>query len=354
MSTQQYHFSSPVGIISYGIALPEYTISTDLIADAWHKDGKAIAGGLGVQKKRIAGKDEDTVSLATLASQRALHANHVEPSSIGAVFIGSESHPYAVKPSATLVGQALGIGPAYHAADLEFACKAGTAAMQIVASMIKAGDIDTGLAIGSDTAQGAPGDALEFTAASGAGAYLFGSNEEEIIARLDATISYSSDTPDFWRGKLDKYPKHAGRLSGEPAYFHHVTEATKLLLEKTKTEVSDYTHVVFHMPNGRFPKRAAKMLGVKNEQLETGFIVSNIGNTYSACTPLGLARVLDHAKPGETILLTSYGSGSGSDSFAFTMTDAIKNFNPVQTIDDALRKETPLTYGQYVIMRGKL
>jgi hydroxymethylglutaryl-CoA synthase len=216
---------------------------------------------------------------------------------------------------------ALKINPMSHAADLEFACKAGTAAMQIVMSMVQAKQIKYGLAIGSDTAQGKPGDALEYSAASGAAAFLIGSSSKKHpgICSIDATLSYTTDTPDFWRNEGEAYPKHAGRFTGEPAYFHHIEKTTKAILEKTKLKASDINHVVFHMPNGKFPLEAAKRLGFSKEQMELGFIVPMIGNTYSACSPLGLTFVLEKAEKDEKILLVSYGSGAGSDAFVITI-----------------------------------
>jgi len=69
-------------------------------------------------------------TLAVEASRNALLMAGIEPSTIGAVYVGSESHPYAVKPTASMVAEAIGATPDLTAADLEFACKAGTAAVQ--------------------------------------------------------------------------------------------------------------------------------------------------------------------------------------------------------------------------------
>ena len=243
---------------------------------------------------------------------------------IQAIYVGSESHPYAVKPTATIVGEALGIGNNYFAADLEFACKAGTAALQICYGLVKADMIRYGLAIGADTAQATPGDILEYSASAGGAAFIVGNREQEIIATIDHTLSVSSDTPDFWRRPEQAYPQHMNRFTGEPSYFTHVIAATERMLNETNTQPSDYDYVIFHQPNGKFPRVAAKKLGFTFEQLEPGLLGTTVGNTYSGNSMPSLAAVLDVAQPGQKILLTSYGSGSGSDSFAFTTTQNIE------------------------------
>jgi hydroxymethylglutaryl-CoA synthase len=83
-------------------------------------------------------------------------------------------HPYAVKPSGTVVSEAIGAVPNIHCADFEFACKAGSEAMFVAMSLVKAGEVKYGLGIGADTSQGAPGDALEYSASAGAAAFLTG------------------------------------------------------------------------------------------------------------------------------------------------------------------------------------
>ena len=266
------------------------------------------------------GEGEDAFTMAYEAGKQAIEMAEIKPAQISAAFVGSESHPYAVKPTSGMVADALDLDPFCHCADLEFACKAGTASMQIVDSMVRAKQIRYGLAIGSDTAQAAPGDALEYTAAAGAAAVVIGpERSKHALCRIDYTLSFTTDTPDFWRGAQDKYPSHAGRFTGEPAYFRHMREATKGILEVAECETKDINHVVLHMPNAKFPGKVAKEFGFSKEQMKHGFIVPHIGNTYSACSPLGLTHVLQQAKEGETILLVSYGSGAGSDAFLFTM-----------------------------------
>ncbi len=347
------NYQKKIGIVSYGAYIPKYRITVDEIANNWGTDANSFKKGLGLIEKSVPGLDEDTVTLAVNSSLQAKKRLNRE-TKISAVYVGSESHPYAVKPTSSIVGEVLHLGENWTASDLEFACKAGSAGIQIVASHVASGWIDEGLAVGSDTAQGAPGDALEYSAAAGSAAFILG--KENIIAELKYTTSVTTDTPDFWRRENQKYPRHGSRFTGEPAYFKHIVNSTKRLLKETNMNISEFDHVVFHMPNGKFPLSVAKHLGVLNDQLKEGFIVERIGNTYSACSLLGLALVLDKAKVNEKLLVVSYGSGAGSDAFYFEIKPEIENFRKFiqknliydKSIEEQLESKIYLNYGQYV------
>src|SRR3972149_10608121 len=235
-----------VGILGYGSSLPRYRIKVDLIAKQWGADPEAIKRGLILYEKTVPGQDEDTITISVEAARYALQRARIDPQKIGAVYIGSESHPYAVKPSATILIEALGIGPHVHAASYEFACKAGTEAMYVAYSLVKAGEMEYAMGIGSDTSQGAPGDALEYSASAGGSAFIMG--KENIVAEILFTNSYTSDPPDFWRREGEQYPRQGGRFTGDPAYFKHIVGAGTALLAKAGMKPADFTHAVFHMP----------------------------------------------------------------------------------------------------------
>lgn len=350
---------SKSGIISYGAYLPKYRVTSEEIAKTYNRDPKSIKDGLGIIEKTVPAKDEDTITIAVNAATQAYKRISPLKEKIGAIYVGSESHPYAVKSTSAIVGEALGLTPNFTAADLEFACKAGTAGMQMVFSHVDSGRIDAGIAAGADTAQGAPGDMLEFSAACASAAFIIGNNKP--IAKLIHTTSFTTDTPDFWRREHEKYPTHGGRFTGEPAYLKHIVSATKNILEETNSTIKDYNHVIFHMPNGKFPQVVAKILGVDKSQMKFSFVVPYLGNSYSACSMIGLVNVLDNANPGEKILMTSYGSGAGSDSFVFEVTDEIvafrakiKNLEFDKMMSEQMERKEYLTYGQYVRHVGKL
>jgi hydroxymethylglutaryl-CoA synthase len=338
---------SDIGIVSYGAYIPRFRIKAEEIASVWGKDGKSISKGLGIYEKSVPSIDEDTATISVEAARNALKRCSINPSEIDAIYIGSESHPYAVKPTGTIVGEAIGATPELMVADYEFACKAGTAAIQSCFALVKSNLINYGLAIGADTSQAAPGDALEFSASAGGGAFIIG--KENVIASINSTKSYTTDTPDFWRRAERKYPAHGGRFTGGPAYFKHITNSSINLMNKINSKPEDYDYAIFHQPNGKFPVNVAKKLGFSFDQIKQGLLVPQIGNTYSGATMLGLASVLDIAKSGDRIFLTSYGSGAGSDSFDITITDNIDLLkrNNAPLVNQMVKNKKYIDYGTY-------
>ena len=343
-----------VGIVGYGAYLPRYRIKVESIATTWGADAENYKRGLQLTEKSVPGLDQDTITLSVEAARFALKRAGIDGSKIGAAYVGSESHPYAVKPTGTLLAEAIGATPECHTADFEFACKAGTEAMYLAYAQVKAGLIEYGIGVGGDTSQGAPGDALEYSASAGAAAFIFGT--EKILVRVDATYAYMTDTPDFWRREHEHYPQHAGRFTGEPAYFKHTLGAANGILKKTGLTPSDFAYVVFHQPNGKFPMLAGKRLGFPKEKVETGWLVPWLGNTYSGASPLGLTAILDVAKPGDRILMVSFGSGAGSDAFVFTVRDDILEAQDKapKTRPQLDENKIYLDYGRYAKFRGKI
>jgi len=343
-----------VGIVSYGAYIPRYRIKAEEIAKVWGANAKSIIDGLMVFEKSVPDMDEDAITIAVEAARNAIMRAKINSQDIGAIYVGSESHPYAVKPSATIVAEAIGAGPEnLTAADFEFACKAGTAAIQVCMGEVGSGMTKLGLAIGSDVSQGAPGDALEYTAAAGGVAYIIG--RDDLAAEIESTYSYTTDTPDFWRREGMPYPEHGGRFTGEPGYFKHVTSAANGLMKKLGTKPEDYKYAVFHQPNGKFPTKVAKTLGFTSSQIKPGLVVPRLGNTYSGSAMMGLAATLDVAKPGERIFVTAFGSGAGSDAFSIVVKDkidAIRGFAP--SVEELLADPIYIDYAKYARLKNKI
>ena len=176
-----------VGIVGYGSYIPRNRIALETIAEVWGASAPHMKKGLMLYEKSVPGHDQDVITMSVEAARNALKRCTVDPQDIGAIYIGSESHPYAVKPSGTVVAEAINATPSIRCADYEFACKAGSEAMYVCSQLVNAGSIRYGLGIGADTSQGMPGDALEYSASAGAAAFIFG--KDNIVAELHETYS---------------------------------------------------------------------------------------------------------------------------------------------------------------------
>ncbi|MCD6577716.1 MAG: hydroxymethylglutaryl-CoA synthase [Anaerolineaceae bacterium] len=340
----------PVGIIGYGVYIPQYRLPAVEIARVWGRSEKSVP----IKEKAVPGLDEDTVTMGIEAARNALARADIDPELLRAVWTGSESHPYAVKPSSTIIAEAIGASNHIQAADLEFACKAGTEAIVMCMGLVGSGMGDFALALGVDTAQGKPGDALEYTAAAGGAAFVIGP-AEKAMAEIVSTYSYVTDTPDFWRRAYQHYPEHGQRFTGEPAYFKHVSTAAQTMMDECGTTAKDYAYAVFHQPNLKFPRRVAKQLGFTDKQIKTGLLSSIIGNTYAGASLVGLTAILDEAKPGDRILMVSYGSGAGSDAMELRATERIAERRHAALMTaDYIARRIEIDYATYARYRGKL
>ncbi|MGQ9641565.1 MAG: hydroxymethylglutaryl-CoA synthase [Candidatus Bathycorpusculaceae bacterium] len=306
--------------------------------------------------------DEDAITAAVEAGKLALIHSGVDCSLIGKVYAGSESNPYAVKPIASKVAQVLRLGEAdedvqgVDAVDTEFACKAATSMFKDATSLVNypKSNVQYAMVIGTDNSQAAPRDCpggeLDLFVGFGGCAYIFG--KHDVIAEIEGWYSCTSDTPDFWRRDGEPYPMHGGRFTGDPAYFKHVRKSAGKLMEKLNLKPSDINYFVAHQPNVQFPTRVARELGFKEEQYLPSLQVAKFGNTYSGSSPLGLAAVLDIAKPEERILIASYGSGAGSDAYSLITTNQILDKRQRQKLTVKYQAENPfLEYVDYTTYR---
>ena len=258
-----------MGIIGYGAYVPRYRLPAAEVARVWTGGN----GGLPVKEKAVAGLDEDVITMSIEAARNALARAGIDPAELRAVWVGSESHPYAVKPSGTVVAEAIGAAPSISAGDWEFACKAGTEAM--VAAM--------GL-VGSGMAQLCPGDRHGYRPGPPgrrAGIHrrrrrggLHHRPGGEALAVIEASYSYVTDTPDFWRRAEQKYPEHGQRFTGEPAYFKHITEAGQVPDGCDRSQAAGFRLRGLPPAQHQIPAAGRRNAGLQPEQIKPGLLVA--------------------------------------------------------------------------------
>jgi hydroxymethylglutaryl-CoA synthase len=332
------------GIVGYGVYTSRFRI----------KEGSL--------ERAVPFVDEDAMTAAVEAGKMALVHSGVDSALVGKIYVGSESNPYAVKPIASKVAQVLKLGEeekdlqGVDAVDTEFACKAASSMFKDAVSLVNYPQFGVrhAMVIGTDNSQaaprGCPGGELDTFVGYGGSSFIFG--KYDVIAEIEGWYSCTSDTPDFWRRDGEPFPMHGGRFTGDPAYFKHVRKATTKLMEKCNLQTGDVDYFVTHQPNPQFPVKVAKQLGFKDEQYMVSLLVNKFGNTYSGCSLIGLAAVLDVAKPGERILITSYGSGAGSDSYLLRTTKQIVDKRQRQKLTVKFQAENPFVeYVDYTTYR---
>lgn len=305
--------------------------------------------------------DEDSVTAAVESGKLSLIHSGLDSSLVGKVYVGSESNPYAVKPIASKVAQVLELGEkdgdmqGVDAVDTEFACKAGTSMFKDASALVSYPNsgIKNAMVIGADNSQaapkGCPGGELDAFVGYGGAAFIIG--KQDVIAEIEGWYSCTSDTPDFWRRDGEPYPMHGGRFTGDPAYFKHIRKSACKLMERLNLKATDINYFVPHQPNPTFPVRIAKELGFKDEQYMPSLMINKFGNTYSGCSLIGLAAILDVAKPDERILVASYGSGAGSDAYLLRTTSQLIDKRARQKINVKFLADNPfieyLDYNTY-------
>jgi hydroxymethylglutaryl-CoA synthase len=347
---QEYRIAEPKkeydlpGIVGYGVYTSRFRI----------KEGNL--------ERSVPFIDEDAITASVEAGKLALIHAGIDSSRVGKIYVGSESNPYAVKPIASKVAQVLMLGEqdedvqGVDAVDTEFACKAATSMFKDAASLVNypRSNISNAMVIGADNSQAAPRDCpggeLDLFVGYGAAAFIFG--KCDVIAEIEGWYSCTSDTPDFWRRDGEPHPMHGGRFTGDPAYFKHIRMSAKKLMERINLKAQDINYFVAHQPNVQFPVRIAKELGFKEEQYLPMLQVAKFGNTYSGASPVGLAAVLDVAKPNDRILVASYGSGAGSDAYLLVTTDQILDKRQNQKFTVKYQAQNPfLQYVDYTTYR---
>lgn len=324
----------------------------DDIWEVWKNTSIAkITDSYKLSERTVLQPNEDSNTMAVAAAQRALAAMGGDTKNIDAAFLGTCTDPYDTRASVTVVQEALGLKKQIMSTDLQFGGKSGTTAMQLGMALIKAGMANQVLAVGSDTINRhtAPGFLHEYAASAGAVAVVLGS--EKVIAQIKGTASYSSEITDFFRIEGDRYIQDNG-VGGQPypefeiGMMDHIQGASDTLLSKLGCRPEEFQYAVFQQPYGSVPYIIGMRLGFTETQIAPGVVSNQIGDCGSASAMLGLARVLDQAKPGDKIFFCSYGFGAGADAFVFKVTDEILNYKPKKTVDALISNKRVVNYSK--------
>ncbi|MFX0086892.1 MAG: hypothetical protein ACFFAU_14620 [Candidatus Hodarchaeota archaeon] len=284
-----------------------------------------------LREKVVPGPNEDALTAGIQSLNYAIRRADIEPHQIDALFVVSESYPYAVKSSTAIAGKA-GLTDLKYGVRGEFACKPFGEFLDIAAALIDSGRCRYVAVTATDASQGAPGDDLEFSASFYSTSIILG--KENGIAEIKGRTSINYDFSDFIRKEGEEFPEHEGQ--GTSLAFRG------MILSALKKHIARYPDIspeclpgktwVIHSPNGSFPNEAlidignhygiplaekkfdedGKMLGIE-PVVNVSNLAPEIANGYSATVPTALCNAMETAKKGDEIMTVLYGSGAGSD-----------------------------------------
>jgi hydroxymethylglutaryl-CoA synthase len=327
------------GIIGYGVYVPKYRLKAADAAMPW--------GGWAAGEKAVCGGDEDAITMAVEAGEKAIKHAGVGPAQIGAIYIGTTSSPYIEQYITPILAETLDLRPETSMIDYCGSINGAANALLGCLDAIEAKRINCGLIIGAEDRATAP--AAEGEASFGAAAAAFVIGNDGTIADIEGMHTYSTLFPDRWRAVGDASVSNYFdyRFAREFGYQKHIVEASKGLMEKLGRKVEDFTYVVFQQPDERLPGLAARELGIKREVLAPGS-ASLLGDLGSCSAFINLAGVLDKAKPGEKILLASYASGSSNAASIIVCNHIEETRNQCVPLEKSVARKQYIDYTTYL------
>jgi len=310
-----------VRFLGIGTALPAARLTNADLERRLDTNDTWIRERTGIRSRRIAGEDDTTARLATIAGRRALDDAGLAAGDIDLVILATATPDTPCPATASRVAEALGTRGA--AFDLDAACSGFVYALH-VGSLLAAGPgVERVLVIGADrfTSLIDPDDrSTAVLFGDGAGAVVIGA-----LAPDDAAARHAggAPAPGVLSVDLGGDPGGADVLHVPAGSEHVVMDGPELFRRATRAIASSATAAlelagatpddvdlfVPHQANVRIIDAAAKRLGVPPER--TMVNLADLGNTSAASIPLALAdaRAAGRMPEGTQVLLVGIGAG---------------------------------------------
>ncbi len=327
------------GIVSYGAYIPIYRLSRETLNQVW--------GGTAKGEKAIANVDEDSLTMGVEAARNCLKG--VEKNSIDALYFASTTPPYKEKQSASIMAAALDLREDIITIDLTDSLRSGTLALSIALDAVKAGSAKKVLVVAADCRIPPPNSAFEPLFGDGAAAFLIGG--DGIAAEIEGSYYLTSEFIDVWRLEYDKITRTwEDRFIREKGYMPYLQKSVSTLLKKHNLTPKDFAKAAFYAPDGRMHRDMARSLGLDAKTQVQDPLFDKVGNTGAAFALMTLVGALEEARPGDRILLASY--GDGADAHILRVTEEIEKIADRKSITRNLESKLMLdNYGKYIKFR---
>ncbi len=310
-------------VVGWGMEVPAQVLSNQDIEAIVDTDDEWIAARTGIRERRIAEQRETTTSLAIRAAQKALNVADVLPSDIDLIIVATATPEHIFPSTASLVQDYLGARTA-GAYDLSAACSGFVYGVDMAASKIQTGAIQTALVIGAETLSRVVdwsdrGTCILF--GDGAGAVVLQGSDVpggvlSSVLRSDGsgwdmlTLPTVSSRDTYLQDGT--HEMHRIYMDGR-GVFRFATkvigESIRDALDQVGLTPDDLSLVIPHQANARIIQYAAKTLKIPEERIYSN--IERYGNTSAASIPIALAEAIDEGRlrPGDILGLVGFGGG---------------------------------------------
>ncbi len=320
------------GIVRYGSYVPYFRLTRSAI-------------GAGKGERAVASFDEDAVSMAVEAARDAVRGGIA----VDALLFATLSPAYAEKLDTATIQAALDLPETLSSVAISGSSRMGLAALLLGLDVAAAGK--RALVCASDLVTGAPGSARESQGGDAAAAFVTGP-DAEAIARVLGRASATVEILDVWRLPEDRFARQWEERFIADTLGPTIIDTVKRALDASGVDPSAVSTVILDGTNARSLASLPRALGLKPEQIADP-LGASVGRAGCAHAGLLLARALDHAKPGDRILVVC--EADGADALVLEVTEAIKTLRPARKVDRWIAaKRNDLAYNTYLKWRGIL
>jgi 3-hydroxy-3-methylglutaryl CoA synthase len=332
-----------LGITSFGAYIPVYRLSRDLMARAW---GRGSLKG----ERSVANHDEDSLTMAVEAAADCLSG--LDRDGVDGLYLATTTAPYREKMSAGLAATALDLPRTIATTDFSNSLRAGTGAFRAAMDAVQAGSADRVLVAASDCRLAHPRSDQEQWLGDGAAALTLG--REKVIAGVEASLSINNEITDVWRNEEDRFVRMGeGRFILSHGFTAVMEEIIAAILKRSGRTPSQITKLLISPPDERSHLQVARKLGFNPESQIQDPLLSSVGHCGAAHPLMLLVSALEGAKPGDILLLTSY--GDGADAFLLQVQEEVKKLPPRRGIRHHAAKKMPLfSYEKFLSFKGIL
>ncbi len=331
------------GIVGYGVYIPKLRVKREEFALLWKMGGQG--------ENSVANIDEDIYTMAAeVALNVCKHSDMDDLSDLGLIYLGTASSSSLENSPLGVLVDILDLPPRIDLSNFTSSPNASFAALKSCLDAIESNRKKCGLVIGSECREVSPGSAIELYAGAGAAGFMLG--KKGIIAEIEKIATYGDLFYDRWSTPGNpRLKEYEPRFTQKYGYQEHVVGAVQSFLAENDEEMSDFNHVAIHQFDERNMRQVAKALKIQQEQLKLSDIFNDVGDVGAASAFLKVCAILDEAKPGDRVLVVSYGGGM-ADVMSLKVTDEINRKNNTKSVNDYIRSKDYISYSE-VLKRKK-